>query len=504
MIVTFRLIRLISASTLALALAGGGPSARALAPAAAAKAVSWDAIYVGDSKVGHIHLWITPVKDRRGRELMNVRVDYEMSFQRGGDVAKVRMLYGTIETPEGEVLRLDTRTQAGQQDIRARGDVVDGKLTLAMEVGGQRAEKVLDWGPDVRGPYGPEMSLSREPLKPGESRAVRSFVPDLNEICVTTLTAADYEEIPLGPEGKTFRLLKVDARVADAEGRAKPDFDAIHWVDETGQILKSFVNQLGGIYIYRTTKEGALARNGRPYNLLDASIIKVPQPIANPERTRSAVYEIAGVAAGLFPADQRQAAKAAADGAVRLEVRGDGPTLGAPGDVRVDPAYLRSNPIIDSEDARVVRLAREAIAGRADAWERAVAIQRWVSGNIKSKNFAMAFNPAAAVARDLSGDCTEHSVLTAAMCRAAGVPARCVIGLVYAPDLSGFGPHMWNEVHVNGRWVAIDAAFNQSEVDATHIKLADTSLEGVAPFEAFLPVLKMMQPGVSIRPVEVR
>ena len=53
-------------------------------------------------------------------------------------------------------------------------------------------------------------------------------------------------------------------------------------------------------------------------------------------------------------------------------------------------------------------------------------------------------------------------------------------------------------------WVAIDAAFNQSEVDATHIKLADTSLEGVAPFEAFLPVLKMMRPGVTITPVEVR
>lgn len=490
-------------TALLLGLFAAGVPVRAQAPVDGTRE-AWDAIYVGDAKVGHIHLWITPVQDANGRELQNVRLDYEMTFQRGADTATVRMIYGTIELPDGEVLRLDTRTQAGQQDIRARGDVIDGVMDLALEVGGQKARKRIPWGKDVRGPYGPEMSLSREPMKPGETRTVRNFVPDLNEICVTTLTATGVEEITLGPKGEKFRLLRVEAKLATPDGQAKPDFDAVHWVDESGQILKSYVNQLGGISIYRTTKEGALARNGRPFDLLRRSIVAVPRPIANPDRSRAAVYEVKGLPADAFPTDQRQAAVAGRDATLRLEVRTDGPDTGASGPEEVDPSFLRANPIVDSADARVARLAREAVAGRQDPWERAVAVQRWVSANIKSKNFAMAFNPAAAVARDLSGDCTEHSVLTAAMCRAAGVPARCVIGLVYAPDLKGFGPHMWNEVYVHGRWVAIDAAFNQSQVDATHIKLSDTSLEGVAPFEAFLPVLRVMQPGVAITPVEVR
>jgi transglutaminase-like putative cysteine protease len=116
----------------------------------------------------------------------------------------------------------------------------------------------------------------------------------------------------------------------------------------------------------------------------------------------------------------------------------------------------------------------------------------WVAQNIKEKNFETAFAPASEVAIALSGDCTEHSVLTAAMCRAVGVPSRVAVGLIYADRLKGFGYHMWNEVYVNNRWVALDAAFDQTSVDAVHIKLSDTSLDGVAPYEAFLPVAQVM------------
>src|SRR5262249_58062297 len=132
----------------------------------------------------------------------------------------------------------------------------------------------------------------------------------------------------------------------------------------------------------------------------------------------------------------------------------------------------------------------------------AVAIQRWVSENIKDKNFGVAFANAAEVARDLRGDCTEHSVLTAAMCRAVDVPSRVAVGLIYADHLGGFGFHAWDEVYVNRRWVAIDAAFNQYDVDATHIKLADTSLDGVSPYEPFIPIVRVSNK-MTLEPVEI-
>lgn len=146
---------------------------------------------------------------------------------------------------------------------------------------------------------------------------------------------------------------------------------------------------------------------------------------------------------------------------------------------------------------------KNAVGSETDPWRKAVAIQSWVAKNVSEKNFSVAFAQAAEVARNLKGDCSEHSVLVAAMCRAAGIPARCVVGLVYAQNLGGFGPHMWNEVYVNGRWVAVDAAFDQSQVDATHLKLGATSLDGVAPFEAFLPVLKVFGK-IKIEPLEIK
>src|SRR5262249_12846450 len=138
-----------------------------------------------------------------------------------------------------------------------------------------------------------------------------------------------------------------------------------------------------------------------------------------------------------------------------------------------------------------------------DTWEKAKRIEHWVARNLRDKNFSVAFAPASEVARDLSGDCTEHGVLTAAMCRAVGVPCRVAIGLVYADRLGGFGFHLWNEVYVNRRWVAIDASFEQDDVDAVHIKLADSSLDGVAPFETFLPIVRVLGK-TSIDPVEIR
>ena len=63
-------------------------------------------------------------------------------------------------------------------------------------------------------------------------------------------------------------------------------------------------------------------------------------------------------------------------------------------------------------------LAVKAVGDAVDPWEKAVKIEHWVARNLKDKNFKTAFAPASEVARNLSGDCTEHGVLVAAMCRA--------------------------------------------------------------------------------------
>ncbi len=105
-------------------------------PASARAQESWDAIFLGGSKIGYVHTYLEKVKNQ-GRDYHRVRFDIEQRIKRGErDVSVTRLTYGTIETPDGQVLRLDTLIDAAQQQrIRTHGDVILGEMKLIMEVG---------------------------------------------------------------------------------------------------------------------------------------------------------------------------------------------------------------------------------------------------------------------------------------------------------------------------------------------------------------------------------
>lgn len=474
------------------------------AVAAAETHESWDAVFISGSKVGFIHTYVEPVKDK-GRDLLRVRQDMEFNFKRLEDKVTIKTMYGTIETKEGSVLKLETRTLASNQQMTATGSVVDEKMTLTLEGGGQSQQVTIPWGPEVRGPYAAEQSLSRTPIKAGEARGLRMYVPDLNKICDIKLVAKGMEDVTLG-DGKR-PLLRVD-EIVSLETKPLPEYNVTLWVDSGGQVLKSRSEILGGLDIYRTTREGAqMGGDQATLNLTLSSIVKVTHKIARPETRRDIRYRVSlkeDDPASILPNDRRQSLSAGTTkNSSILVVKTARPSDGEAGPEQVDAQFLRANALVSSEDPTVKQHAAQATAGAVDSWDKAVKITKWVAENLKEKNFETAFAPASEVARTLAGDCTEHGVLVAAMCRAVGVPARVVVGLVYSDSLGGFGFHMWNEVYVNRRWVAVDAAFNQTEVDAVHIKLADTSLDGVSPYEAFLPVVRVLGK-MTLEPIELR
>ena len=110
--------------------AGLGPLVFGLAlawgPAASAQE-SWDAVYLAGAKVGYIHTFVEPIKDHE-RDLVRVRVDMVLTFKRLDNEFTMELRYGTIETPQGSVLRLDTRTLTSSQELRAHGE--DWSLTV--------------------------------------------------------------------------------------------------------------------------------------------------------------------------------------------------------------------------------------------------------------------------------------------------------------------------------------------------------------------------------------
>jgi transglutaminase-like putative cysteine protease len=314
------------------------------------------------------------------------------------------------------------------------------------------------------------------------------------------------EEVQLGG-GEKRSLMKVEQKTF-LEGKPRPEFDLTLWVDSGGQVLKTVSEAMGGMITYRTTKEAATAPIGEAkLNLITSSIIRVTHKITTPESRRNITYRVKlknDDLAQVIPNDRRQTLKPGADRTSgTLQVKTAGPDEGAQGPEQVDPEFLRPNALVTSEDSKVIDYAFKAIGNATDPWQRVVKIEQWVAQNLKEKNFKTGFAPASEVARNLSGDCTEHGVLTAAMCRVVGIPSRVAIGLVYADHLGGFGYHLWNEVYINRRWVAIDSTFDQTSVDAVHIKLSDTSLVGVSPYEGFLPVARVMGK-LTLEPTEIK
>src|SRR5262249_25287007 len=156
--------------------------------------------------------------------------------------------------------------------------------------------------------------------------------------------------------------------------------------------------------------------------------------------------------------------------------------------------FLAANSFIESDDKTVVALAKKAVGDETDAWKKAQKIEKWVHENMKV-NTSTGFPTAAKIAKDLEGDCRQHALLTAAMCRAAGVPSRTAIGLLYVREQGRspvFGFHMWTEVWVRGKWLGLDAVLGKSGIGATHLKMADHSWAETVTLAPLLPVARTL------------
>ena len=130
---------------------------------------------------------------------------------------------------------------------------------------------------------------------------------------------------------------------------------------------------------------------------------------------------------------------------------------------------------MDFNSPAISELAKQFQTKEANQ-RKAHRIEGFVSKYIESKDFTNAFSRASEVVKSKSGDCTEHAVLTAALCRSAGIPCKVVAGLVHTKRFFGsnqFGFHAWNEAYIDGHWIGLDSAIGKNGYDSSHIKLAE-------------------------------
>ena len=142
--------------------------------------------------------------------------------------------------------------------------------------------------------------------------------------------------------------------------------------------------------------------------------------------------------------------------------------------------YRQPSSNIQSDNQEIIDLANSITAGIATDYDKAVAIHDWVCNNIYydwdsylSKNYTGIDTSALGTLHSKRSVCDGYSNLTAALLRAAGVPAKKISGFALGVS-SDYWPgnydpnkdtnHAWNEFWANGRWVILDTTWDSDNV----------------------------------------
>jgi hypothetical protein len=457
----------------------------------------WIAYYLGGHKAGYVHTQVRPeIID--GRKLVRIDWRHRLVVQRLGERVETGIEHTSHDTPDGQLVDFVETQRLGPSAVRTRGRVENDHLILETTSQGETRTTTAPWSKSNGGVLAMEFSLLARPLKPGQTRTRRVLMPTLHRAVAVELSAVGVE--PTRMLSGTRRLLRVDCVVRFDDGRS---YKGILWTDEGGDVLKTHLAAMQQ-ETFRSTRSEALDESGLgEFDIMRSALVPVDRPIPNPHDTRRIRYRVrlAGEdPAGVFVVGPSQQLKPLADGSTELTVLSIRPNrpkqLPASSADAPTPDDSQPNSRIQSDDPAVRAMAEEAIRGKTDAWSKAVALEGHAHDAIREVSFSYALASAAEVAKTREGDCTEYAVLLAAMARAAGLPSRVAIGLVYLDrddePRHAFGLHMWTEIYVKDRWIPMDATLGRGGIGAAHLKLSNGSMKDANAMSCFMPVINVL------------
>ncbi len=462
----------------------------------------WESAQVDGVKIGFLHTTVVALEGPGGKRL-RAAADLDLSFRRNNALVRVRMEQGTEETPEGRVLAVFMRQFHGSsQSLALEGVLEEGKMHV--KVDGGRIERRLRWSDEVVGLYRRDRLFRERKPRPGDVVSFLTYEPTYNTVVRVRATAREPEEMSL--PGSRKALLRVDLipDKLEAGGSSVQPPSQVWWLGEDflPQRRQIELEGLGRVILTRTT--AALAGAGpsgspRPVDIGLKTLVPLNRVIPQPYATRSAVYRITLSGdpdpATTLVSDSHQEVRNLRGNTLELYVHPVRPGRSTPVGEEKGPAeFLADCPYINWKDPRVRDVARAAAGAEKDPWRKAQRLERWVKQNMRPDH-AAPMVPAAQVARDPRGDCRNYALLTAALCRAEGIPARTALGLLYVKkegQRPQMGFHMWTEVWVAGRWLGLDGTLGQGGVSACHVKITDHDWNDVQSLTPFLPVNRIL------------
>lgn len=464
---------------------------------------------------GFTRMTVQEMVRQDGVSVLRAIREMRLTMKRFGDTSTSRAVTGTDELRDGRVLGVFIQQGLGKElNQVVRGIVQGPQLHVTAEGPVAKFDKFIPWDPQVVGILGETKLVENTKPQPGARFDYRVYEPTVNNIVTIRCTVDGFEELKVGNQKP--KLLKVTATPDPIQEVQLPA--STFWYDAEYKLVKVDTRMpgMGRVTFERSSREIAT----RPVDVSKLKDIGFTQSISLKRAIPQSHDALAITYKVTLPADPKPETAFARDDrqivrdvnpkthSFTLEVKASRPpAFAAAGAPAAGAEFLESNYFITSDDPNVKKHTTAAVGPETDPWKKCLRIERWVHNNMRVMNFTEAMAPAFEVARTLEGDCTEYSMLTAAMCRAAGVPSRTAIGLVYADGRAGpiLGFHMWTEVSVNGQWVGLDATLGRGRVGPAHLKVSDHSWHETRSMTPLLPLMRVMlgEPAVEILDVQM-
>jgi hypothetical protein len=404
------------------------------------------AILLGGKKIGH-------AEHNRTIEngIVTTREFLSMTLGRGGQAMIIQTTETHIETLDGKPLGFEMLMNMSGNEQKRTGKIVDGKVSVVVEGLGDRQEMSADWPAGALLNQGLRLLQEQKGLAEGLTYEASIFRPDMMTAVIAQVAVGKSASVDLFGRVVNLTEVKVTMQIP-----GQP-ITVTSYINPELKALKTLVPMMNMTLEMVECDKAFALRDDDIVDFLDRLSIKSPSELTDIAAKASIRYELSPICEGelSIPNTSNQSVKKE-NGRLIVTVEPFVPKADTPlpyaGDKPEALAALKPSEYLQSEDEKIKELAGTVVGSTSETLKAARQIESFVNGYITTKDLSVGYASAAEVARSRQGDCSEHAVLTAAMCRAVGIPARVVCGVVYVDTFIG-QKRVFGGAHVDGSFL---------------------------------------------------
>ncbi len=434
---------------------------------------NWYSVSIDGAKAGWAHEIVEVESETNTIKSTKVQ---NMTLSRGGMEISISVSSSFVESSDGKPISVNSKQEAMGTVQETNWEFGDEELKMTTAAGGVPIVKTV--------PLPKEKWLTPQSVK---RMFIQKMAVGTNAITYQTMAPE------LGPTVITVVMTKKGEKKQDVLGTEKM---VIAWetvnnrmpvvgtefYTQAGLSVGSVMNAgFGAIETAIMSKFDALSPVNEVPEMMVSLFVVPNKPIPTDASKLTMRIKTKDDTKVDLPSVGMQKATSNEDGSTTLVVDLEAP-IRATKEELIDEKYLGASAICDGTDNAVIAVATEALVALpvdASVNAKALALRSKIHEYIDEKNMSTAFGSASQTARSKEGDCSEHAVLLCGVLRAAGIPSRGVMGMVYVPSIGGpngvFGWHMWSQALIDGKWVDLDATL-KTPYSVGHIATITSSL----------------------------